>query len=755
MKRKFYCAILLILLFYLRQEKVFSQASNISFPKEITASTGEIITIYQPQPESISGNEITGRSALSIRKTAKDEPVFGAIFYKAMVSTDKDTRLADLQSLKITNAKFPGIEDTATVKRLIKTIETEVPKWSMWISLDALVSTIEKENAEKSDEFNNNPPVIYYRNKPTTMVYIDGDPKIQKDKDLDAERVVNSPSLIFKEGSLWNLYTGGVWYKSAAITEGWVANTSLSKKLKSVDEQVKKQEAKNNEGKAPAEKPKVTDILVVTKPSELLQTDGEPNYKNVQGTSLLYASNTTNQIFKDINSQKTYTLLSGRWYNAPSIEGPWEYVPSDKLPTDFAKIPEGSEKDEVLASVAGTDAAEDAKIDAQIPQTAKVDRKTATVTVKYDGSPKFKKIEGTSLQLAENANVTVMKDADGKYFALDNGVWFTSKSANGPWAVADERPKEVDKIPPSSSAYNTQYVYVYESTPQYVYVGYTPGYMGCYIYGPTVVYGTGFYYPPWFGAVYYPHPVTWGFGFSYNPWMGWSMNFGFSTGYMHIGFSFGFGYGGWYGPPRYYPPYRPPYYGGGGYYGGGNGNTIINGGGGNTINIGGGGGNNNVGNGNRPTQHDRNNLYKGQNGVSTMDVKPGQSFNDNRGGNRNPGNPQVSNGAASNRPANVNNQLPNNNRGGGQAKASTRDANNVYADRNGNVYQKDNNGNWNQRDNKSNTWKSTSKDNPSMNNLNRESQARDRGNTRTNNFNQQRSAPQRSAPRGGGGGRRR
>jgi len=45
---------------------------------------------------------------------------------------------------------------------------------------------------------------------------------------------------------------------------------------------------------------------------------------------------------------------------------------------------------------------------------------------------------------------------------------------------------------------------MYMNRAQYVYVGYTPGYMGCYVYGPTIVYGTGFYYRPWYRTIYYP-----------------------------------------------------------------------------------------------------------------------------------------------------------------------------------------------------------------------------------------------------------
>ncbi|GAO44614.1 hypothetical protein [Flavihumibacter petaseus] len=714
-----------------------AQDANTAFPKEIITAAGQIITIYQPQPENFSGNIITGRSALSVRKSAKAEPVFGAIFYDATVDTDKDSRTALCRSVKITNVKFPGVEDKGKLDTLTKIIETEVPRWNLSISLDALVATIKVENSGTTETFNNNPPKIYYRDKPTTLILLDGDPKIQKEKDLDAERVVNTPFLIFKEGNVWNLYAGGLWYKSASVTEGWVPNKTLSKKVKSVDEQIKKEEAKNNDGKKSEEKPTVTDILVTTEPSELLQTKGAADYKSIQGTSLLYASNTTNQIFKDINTQKTYTVLAGRWYSAASLQGPWEYIASDKLPSDFAKIPEGSEKDEVLANIAGTPAAEEARIDAQIPQTAKVNRKDATIKVEYDGNPKFKKIEGTSLELAENSNVTVIKDELGKFYAVEKGVWFTSDKAKGPWKVSDERPEDVSKIPPSNEAYNTKYVYVYESTPEYVYVGYTPGYMGCYVYGPTVVYGTGYHYAPWFGSVYYPPPVTWGFGFSYNPWTGWSMNFGFSMGFMHFGFSFG-GYGGWYGPPMYYPPFRPPYYGGG-YYGGGN---RINTG---DINI----GEINVGNGsgNRVDHRggNRNNIYNNQSGVSTMDKKPGQSLGNNRG-NRNPG---VNNQLPSQgRQPGVNNQLPNQ---GGQMRQS-RENNNVYADRDGNVYQRDNKGNWNERDNRNNSWNSAN-NNATRNNMNRESQSRDRGNMRTNNYSRQRSSMG-GGGRGGGGRRR-
>lgn len=770
-----------------------------TWPKEIPTSDGGKVTIYEPQPESFSGNKLTGRAAVSVRKNDTDEPVFGAIFFTAVMSTDKDSRMADLESLTVTNAKFSGVQDQSEVNDLASLIQKEAPNWNLSLSIDDLVASIKEDNpSATSSQFNNDAPKVVYATQPTTLVVLDGAPQVQADKNLGADKVVNSPNLIFKEGNQWNLYAGGIWYKSSSITSGWRPNNSLSAKVRAVNDQVKKQETENNDGKAITDTPRVTSILVATEPTELLQTDGQADYKTLEGTSLLYVSNSPNEIFKDINSQKTFVLLAGRWYNAPSINGPWTYVPADKLPADFAKIPEGSDKDGVLSNVAGTDAAEEARIDAEIPQTAKVDRNTATVNVQYDGAPEFHPIEGTSLQLAENANLTVMIDGSGNYFALDNGVWFIARSPNGPWSVANDRPRDVENIPPSSPAYNSRYVYVYDQTPDYVYMGYTAGYLGNYIYGPTIVYGTGYHYRPWYRHYYYPRPVTWGFGFNYNPWYGWSMNWGYNFGFLYVGFNFGPNYvwgGGWFGPPRYRPPYRPPYWSGA-YYGREARPRTVFGGrpAGGRVPISGGRPNYGV----RPGRGwvNTNNIYNNQRGVVTRNIdrrvmnrpseigaRPTVGNNNNRppinNNNRFPGNndnrfPGNNNGNNTRPP--INNGTAPGNVGGRPSVAGNRD-NNVLTDREGNIYRRDQqNQGWQTRDNRSRNWTPVDNSNPQrVTDLNQQQRYRERAASRESNFGRDMPAISRppvsgrpaimsrpspapsrpapaAAPRGGGGG---
>jgi len=194
-------------------------------------------------------------------------------------------------------------------------------------------------------------------------------------------------------------------------------------------------------------------------------------------------------------------------------------------------------------SVAGTPQAKEAVIANSVPQTATVQRSEAKLAVAYDGQPEFKPIESTKLRYAANTATPVIRLNDNAYYAVENGVWFASASPTGPWEVASVVPGEIYTIPPSSPLYYVTYVHVYGSTPEVIYTGYQPGYLGtCVSEDAVVVYGTGYVYPPWVGAVWYGPPVTYGFGVS----------FGFAAGFA-FGFDAGYWGGPWWGPYRGWP----------------------------------------------------------------------------------------------------------------------------------------------------------------------------------------------------------
>src|SRR5262249_15480342 len=160
------------------------------------------------------------------------------------------------------------------------------------------------------------------------------------------------------------------------------------------------------------------------------------------GTALQYAADSDSQLFFHSDERSLYLLLSGRWFKASSLNGPWRYVAPHDLPPDFAKIPANSPQAIVLASVPDTRQAESAVIANSVPTTATVSRRTTKIELNYDGEPKFKPIEGTTMSYAINANVPVIRASD-EFYAVDNAVWFVAKSAAGPWEVATEVPEEI------------------------------------------------------------------------------------------------------------------------------------------------------------------------------------------------------------------------------------------------------------------------------------------------------------------------
>lgn len=548
---------LLLSLFLLLGTTLFAQEKEkeqvLGWPREIVKNE-YTVTLYQAQLETLDKNILNGRMALSVKKG--EEIIFGALWFSARIATDLDTRIAILEAFDVAEIKFPDVDDETKLGALKKLIEDDIESIELEMSLDRILADLEDVKTEQklNDKLNNTPPVIYFRTEPTVLVVVDGDPIIKEVEKTKLESVVNTPFLVLKKKDTYYIRGGKYWYVSKTlVSQDWAVSKKVPSDVeKAADKMMEAVEDPNVEG----DNSEIPDLIVTTKPSEIIISTGKLEYEPVGETSLLYVKNSENDILLDITSQQHFALVNGRWYSSKTMKDEdWTFVEPKDLPSDFAKIPKEASIASVKASVPGTDEARDAAYEQQMPQTAVVDRKTATTKVSYDGKPEFEKMEGTSVLYAINTESTVIK-IDKTYYCVDDGIWFQSTKADGPWTVSDKRPDEVDEIPPSSPVYNVKYVYIYDSTPEVVYVGYTPGYYHSYMYGGCVVYGTGYYYRPWYGRYYYPRPVTYGFGVHYNPYTGWGFSAGFSYGWFHMGFHSHHSY---WGPCGYRHGYRHGY----------------------------------------------------------------------------------------------------------------------------------------------------------------------------------------------------
>jgi hypothetical protein len=412
-------------------------------------------------------------------------------------------------------------------------------------ALQANLAVVQARSKQKTLPVKNDPPQILFRTVPSMLVLVDGEPALRAVKDAPGlQRVINTSALILLEESskIYSLRALGRWWQSTSLAGEWKQGplmlASLDKAREALEKQYDPLEGKDAEGK-PVFEPGVTpQIIVATQPTELLQSKGEPKLTPIPRTQLLYMSNSSNDIFMDLAGQTYYVLISGRWFSAKALAGPWSFVPGKSLPADFAKIPAEHQIADVLASVPNTPQSREAAIANQIPQTSTVQRDVQPTPVVYDGgAPQWKPVDGTPLHYAYNTGVPVIQVDPKTYYMAQNGVWFAATAAGGPWAVAATVPSVIYTIPANSPLHYVTYVRVYSSTPTTVFVGYTPGYYGTVLSSDgVVVYGTGYYYPPYIGAVYYPPPYY---------------TYGYGAGFT-VGFFFGFAMaGGWYGPCCY------------------------------------------------------------------------------------------------------------------------------------------------------------------------------------------------------------
>jgi hypothetical protein len=671
------------------------------WPRQMSYGTATIV-MYQPQPEEFTENTLSARAAVSLARSEGAELEFGAVWVTARVNTDRDARIVQVLDVTVDRVRFPEATESQQ-EQFARILETGIPQWDLTVSLDRLLTSIELE-AERLEAANlrSVPPVIVFVDEPAVLVSIDGEPRLQRVEDSNLMRVLNTAfTIVFSpEDGTYYLHAGeDTWYAAAGLEETWQIAAEVPSAVAALappeppedPEAAEPAEAEEEPGPPPGS-------VVATEPTELIVTEGEPEYTPVQGTELLYMSNTESDVLLEIGTQRYYVVLSGRWYAAEELSGQWTHVPPSELPATFRQIPPESEMGHLLISVPDTEAANEALLDSQIPQTAAIDRSEATFEVTYDGEPQFEAIEGTEMAYASNTSASVVRVGD-TYYACHEAVWFVADDPNGPWVVADAVADDAvaDQIydmPPSSPVYNVTYVNVYDSTPDVVYVGYYPGYVHSYVYGGTIVYGTGYYYAPWYGTVYYPRPVTWGYHVRYNPWYGWSFGFSYSTGpfTFHIGFG---GYpGGYWGPMGYHGYHR-------GYHRG---------------------------------------WHHGYDAGARAGFRAGY-----RAGNRRPSTDNNIYNRRENRDRNVGGD-----RVANRARPSTAEIrpNNVFADRNGNIHRQTQDG-WQSRS--GNGWQGSGDlRGGDRSQLDRNRQARDRGATRTQNF--QRSGAARSRA---GGGRRR
>jgi hypothetical protein len=481
---------------------------------------GSTVTVYQPQAIAWPDRKrLTARAALSITRAGQPKPLMGTIELTLATTVDAASGVVNLSDPQLISSHFPALDTQqaialeAKIRAALTQMQLrEVPLATVLLSL--------KQLPVASVTVKNTPPVIFYADRPASLVVFDGEPVLVPAGKSALTYAVNTNWEVFVDHGTWFLLNNGVWLSAAQVGGPYVPVRSLPESFQALKKDPYfSSAARYIPAKAPPAKYVAPQMFVSQQPAEIIVTAGPPSLRAVTGTGLQRVVNTPNVLFFHAAENLYYVLLSGRWFSTRAFAGPWQFA-TDRLPADFSLISPTGPDAAVLASVPGTIAAQEAVLKAQIPQTATLKRDAAKLTVIYSGAPRFVPLPGTTLLYAVNTNTYVLQ-VQTRYYACEGGAWFFSPAPAGPWVLADSVPTVIYTIPASSPLYPVTYVRIYAATPAVITFGFTAGYTLGYVSSGVLVYGTGFYYPPVIipgpVPIFYPYPYTYAGSVWYNP----------------------------------------------------------------------------------------------------------------------------------------------------------------------------------------------------------------------------------------------
>lgn len=191
-------------------------------------------------------------------------------------------------------------------------------------------------------------------------------------------------------------------------------------------------------------------IFVSKTAAVLVQTDGKAVAAPVKGVEgLFFVVNTNWDLFK-LDAEGSYYLRDEKsWLTAKSLDAAWQ--PVMNLPNAFSKLPDDENWKDARAAIPPT-----VPEGGKTPEVIYSDRPAELI--QFDGEPVLKPVPGTDIEWASNSESDVFyRKADGKWYTLLSGRWFSSASLDGPWVFATPNlPEDFQNIPEDAPYYTVR-----------------------------------------------------------------------------------------------------------------------------------------------------------------------------------------------------------------------------------------------------------------------------------------------------------
>jgi hypothetical protein len=185
-------------------------------------------------------------------------------------------------------------------------------------------------------------------------------------------------------------------------------------------------------------------IIIKYEPAVLILIDGDPNFEEIENSSLEQVINSPYLIFR--HETNLYLASDTSWFTAKFIDGPWK--PTRNLPKDLREVDKQlEERRENEAEPEGVE-----PVDDRVPEIV-----VSTVPAELifiDGKPEFEPLSASNIMVVSNTDSDVVLDiASQNYYVLLSGRWYRTKDLDaGPWewVANDQLPQQFSEIPADS-----------------------------------------------------------------------------------------------------------------------------------------------------------------------------------------------------------------------------------------------------------------------------------------------------------------
>ena len=476
-------------------------AAESSWPQTVSAGDRSFV-VYAPQFNSYGGDMVGLTHAVTRMRNgaASVSPAdIGVMTVSAQAASAADDGELEIASFQVDSLAFAGV---VAAQDDVDAIQQALANRAFCITRRALVHDMQIENSRASGTpgLGDFVPNFRVERQRATLITLDGDPQFKDLADTNWRQVTNTPFLVLQaqDGSFVVRLGDGHWMGSMQIAQGY---SSVAAPPDAVIAAI---------GTAPmppagvtvlaptapapgAVPPALPAVFVVTEPTVLIATNGEPILAEV-APGVQWVANSRAVVLRTADPVAWWTLASGRWFSAPTLNGAWTRVTPAAVPAAFRGLPGGRVFDHVKASVPQTPESVAAVAAAQEARTVQIVRAAAHCSVTWRGTPLWQGIAGTLLRGSVNASQPVI-ECDRYYYCCDNAVWFSAAAPQGPWHVCDELPDAISQIQASSPLYAATAVDIVGSTADSVTFSYVPAYLGTFVDDGTVVYGNGYDQP--------------------------------------------------------------------------------------------------------------------------------------------------------------------------------------------------------------------------------------------------------------------